>query len=248
MSEQQNPTAQGTPEKAAKCVFRPVKDNPDEAEKFVRAIFKHKPHNVDLVAAELAPLYGFGPNSNHDVVARSRAQSLFVSPEITEPLRQFRVFFIRNQWGLPLPKFTPTLDLVHEYRHASSWAGFGYPVPEEGSPEQHYARFIIRMLHNLELPIDGNPRMLQWLRDALVADEEDNVCWVLFHALFYLQLKAMDLNKSHAPFKDRMQHYVNRLAVPDCGLLLSRWIATRRGLEGCASSSTRLLEKKITQT
>ncbi|KAF2963631.1 hypothetical protein GQX73_g9941 [Xylaria multiplex] len=228
MSGEQNPTTQSTPEKAAKCVFRPVKDNPDEAEKFVRAIFKHKPHNVDLVAAELAPLYGFGPNSNHDVLARLRAQSLFVSPEITEPLWDFRVFFTRYRWGLPLPKFVPTLALVHEHRHESSWTGPEYPIADGGRPEPHYARFIIRMLHSLELPIEGNSRMLQWLRNALIAKQEDDVCWVLFHALFYLQLKAMDFNKSNAPFKDRVQHYVNELAVPDCGLL-SKWIAARRG-------------------
>ncbi|TGJ83262.1 hypothetical protein E0Z10_g5477 [Xylaria hypoxylon] len=225
MSEQQNPTTQGAP------VFSPVKDNPAAAAKFVLMIFKNKPHDVDLVAAELAPLYGFGPNSNRDVLARSKAQGVFVCPEILEPLKEFQAYFTHDKWGLPLPKWDATLALVHEHSNTGAWTGPGHPVLEGGSPEQYYARFLILMLHELELPVRAKTHMIQWLRDAVRMGKEDNVCWVLFHALFYLQLKAMDLNKSRAPFKDRMQHYINRFSGPDSySDLLSKWIAVRRGL------------------
>ncbi|GAW11669.1 hypothetical protein ANO14919_010170 [Xylariales sp. No.14919] len=227
MSEPQKP---GT-ETAAKCVFSPVKDNPDEAEKFVRAILEHEPNNVDLVAAELAPLYGFGPNSNQDVLARSRAQSIFVSPEIQEPLKEFLALFVRNRWGLPLPKWDPTLALVREHRHSSEWNGPKPPINEGGRPEEYYARFLIRVLHELEHPVATSPLLLKWLRDAVQAGgtKEENACWVLFHGLMYLQLKAMDLRESQAPLKARVQNCVARLASHNsCFDLLSLWIATRR--------------------
>ncbi|KAI0904345.1 hypothetical protein F4823DRAFT_628692 [Ustulina deusta] len=195
MSEQQSAATQASPENAAQRVFDPVKDNPEKAEKFVRAIFKQKPDNISLVSAELAPLCGFGPNSNRDVLARSRVQAVFVSPETREPLKEFLAYFTRSHWDLPLAKFSPTLALVHEHR--ADWIRPEYPVPRDGSPEEFYARFLIRILHRIESPGGVGTYMLEWLRDAK-DDRED-------------KLKTMDMNKSRAPLGDRALHYISKL-------------------------------------
>ncbi|TRX94209.1 hypothetical protein FHL15_004977 [Xylaria flabelliformis] len=97
---QQTDTVAQTPN--INCVFSPDKSDPTVAEKFVRSIFKHEPNNLDLVATELAPLFGLGPNSSHDPVARSRAQTVFNSLQLAEPLAEFIQYFVRDQFGLPL--------------------------------------------------------------------------------------------------------------------------------------------------
>ncbi|KAI1128707.1 hypothetical protein F5Y10DRAFT_291742 [Nemania abortiva] len=209
-----NPAVEMTPEDAPKWVFNPITDNPAEAEKFVRTIFKHKPDNVDLVAAELAPLYGFGPNSNQDPLARMRAQCVFTTPEITFALNEFTCNFIGDRWALPVAKFNPTLEILHKHRH--EWGAVVIaPFNGEGIPEQHYARFLSLMLNQLERPTRKKTMMLQWLRDALDEGREEDVCWVLFHALMYLQLRVMGYNKARASLKSLTLHYVKKLTGPD---------------------------------
>ncbi|KAJ8132462.1 hypothetical protein O1611_g1156 [Lasiodiplodia mahajangana] len=205
-----NPAARAASENAPQWVFNPGIDNLDEAEKFVKLIFKHKPDNVDLVAAELAPLFGFGPNSNQDPLSRMRAQSIFTSPEITSALKEFLDNFIYERWGLAVAKWRPTLDLVHLHRDDRDWKLPGIaPFPNEEAPEKHYARFIILMLNQLEKPYPRS-MMLLWLRDAMNDGREDQVSWILFHVLMYLQLKAMDLNKVRASPKEWVQHYLHK--------------------------------------
>lgn len=68
-----------------------------EAEKFVRRISKYEQNNVGIAAAELAPLYGFGSASNFDVLARLRAQTVFTSPQIKAPLREFLDAFAQGR-------------------------------------------------------------------------------------------------------------------------------------------------------
>ncbi|KAI0424716.1 hypothetical protein F5Y09DRAFT_353155 [Xylaria sp. FL1042] len=228
MSEAQKTTTQSAPEEVAECVFSPVKDNPEEAEKFIRAIVKCKPYDVDLVSAELAPLYGFGPHSNCDVLARSRAQAVLVSPVLSEPFQEFTFHFICDSWDLPVAKFPPTLALVHKYKNTTAWNGPDYPVPMGGSPEEHYARFLIRILNELEQPIGLGRYMLKWLCDTKTGREDawvEDVCWVYFHALMYLQLNVMQAHKCGAPLGDRARHYINEHFKP-----ISKLISARKSL------------------
>ncbi|KAI1752687.1 hypothetical protein F4782DRAFT_540057 [Xylaria castorea] len=216
MAEQQDAATQ-TPQEV-KCVFSPVKENPAEAEEFVRGIFKHKPNDVDLVAAELAPLYGL---SSQDPLAQSRAQAVFTSPQITEPLQEFLQYFVKDLWGLPLPNWAGTIDLVHKHRNDERWTRTWHPlVSNVGTPEQYYARFIIRMLDELLDPFSRDTHMLQWLHNG----EPDDVCWVLFHALMCFQLKRMELNKQHAPKKVVAAYYFHKFFND-----VSKFISARKG-------------------
>ncbi|KAI0096661.1 hypothetical protein GGR51DRAFT_567081 [Nemania sp. FL0031] len=202
-----NPAAQTPPEN--EWLFNPRMDNPDEAKGFVILIFKHKPDNIDLVAADLVPLFGFGPNSNQDPLARIKAQSVFTSPEVTYALKEFLNGFTYAGWGLDVAKWHPTWNLVRLHRNDKD-RKLPLVAPFSKDPlEQYYARFIILMLSKLEEPYSGN-MMLQWLRDAMHDDRIEEVSWVLFHALMYLQLKAMDLNKARASLKEWAQHYLHK--------------------------------------
>ncbi|KAI0547138.1 hypothetical protein F4679DRAFT_586873 [Xylaria curta] len=219
---QQNATTQ-TPN--INCVFSPDKSNPAAAEKLVRSIFKHEPNNVDIVAAELAPLCGLGPNSTYDPVARSRAQTVFTSPQIAGPLAEFLHYFVRDNLGLPLANWAGTLDLVHTHRNDESWTHYLHPlVPTVGTPEQYYARFIIRMLESLANPIGSGANLLLWLGDGIRAGKEDDVCWILFHALMCFQLKRIELNKFHASKKVLAAYYFHKFFDQ-----LSKFVAAHKG-------------------
>ncbi|KAI1366275.1 hypothetical protein F5Y08DRAFT_337859 [Xylaria arbuscula] len=211
MSHQQQ-TVSSAPEKTAKCVINPVTTNPEEAAKFVQAVFKHEKISITQVAAAFSPLWGFGPSSNSDPLARGRAECVFVAPESTRPRAEFVRHYVGGRWGLPLAKFAPTLALVREYQFDMAWRGRAYPVLSD-SPEEHYARFIIIMITRLE---DPYPRttMLKWLRDARYLRENtytEDVAWIYFHAIMYLQLKAMEVAKKNATPKERVRHIVNKL-------------------------------------
>ncbi|KAI1754018.1 hypothetical protein F4782DRAFT_545358 [Xylaria castorea] len=187
-------------------LFKPAKDNPTEAEKFVRSIYKHKPNNLDLVAAELTPLFGFGPGSNHDVIARSKSQALFASQVMEDPFGEFAMSYLKGEWALPMASWDLTIELVKKHGKEKAWIESKCPISDTASVDEFYARFLIRSLQQLRYP-EKPLKMLDWLRNA---DEEDS-CWVLFHALMYLQLEAMHFNRTHAPFRDLVSHYVNKM-------------------------------------
>ncbi|KAI0444919.1 hypothetical protein F4803DRAFT_548749 [Xylaria telfairii] len=220
MTEKTGTTTQ-TPMKYG-CVFKPAKDNPTAAEKFVRDVFKSKPTNIDLIAAELAPLYGLGPNSSYDPLARSRAQAVFKSPQIINPLREFLQYFVRDQWGVATPNWETTLALVR--KHRENKFNLRPIVPVTGTPEQHYARFIIRMLETLENPSGEGSHMLLWLGDGIRAEREDDVSWILFYTLLCFHLQAMELNKSNAPKKVVAAYYFDKFFNQ-----VSKFVSARKG-------------------
>jgi hypothetical protein len=193
-------------------LFTPVKDNPAEAEKTVRRIFKLRPCNLDLAATALTPLYGFGEDSDKDPYARNKVQALFASVEFEEPIYTFSGRYIRGEWSLPVARWKPTMALVQKYKDTEAWTSTRSPVPDDGgSADQHYARFLIYLLQELKSPpASYQTKMLGWLRDA-VHEEEEDVCWVLFHALMYRQLRIMHLYKTKGRLNGRASHYVNRL-------------------------------------
>ncbi|KAI3324553.1 hypothetical protein HD806DRAFT_48624 [Xylariaceae sp. AK1471] len=193
-------------------LLNPVKDYPDIAEQFVRSIHKQKPNNLDLAAAELTPLYGFGQDSKHDPLARARAQALFVSAEFMDPLIEFGRLYIHGEWCLPVANWNSTMNLVKKFRNDKAWTSPHCPVTEGGSADEYYARFLILMLWRLKHPTGVN-HLVSWLRDAAYEDEDD-VCWVLFHALMYRQLQIMDAHKKKTPFRQRVSRYVRKLTGP----------------------------------
>ncbi|KAI8628973.1 hypothetical protein F5Y19DRAFT_485329 [Xylariaceae sp. FL1651] len=209
MNNEQN-TTQTEPKGGFIRSFKPVKYNPAEAERFVRSIFKQKPNNLDLVATEFTPLFGFGPGSNYDVLARLKAQAVFSCQELSDPLCEFAVVYLHGEWSLPVAKWPSTIALVKKHRNDAAWTSTQCPVPEDGSADQFYARFLIRMLQRLQHPAKTT-HLLHWLR---CAEDEEDTCWVFFHALMYLQLESMHFNKANAPFRDFANHYVNKLTGP----------------------------------
>lgn len=201
-----------------RCLFDPVKDNPAKAAKFVQTLQKCGPHSIDVVAAELAPLYGLGRASNRDVRARLRAQAVFTSPEISEPLGEILARFTSDRWGVPVARWAPTLALVHKYKGAKDWAGLACPYPLlYGSPDEYYARFLILLLDRLkktsvdERKDSRGTHMVQWLRDGVEAGREDDVCWVLFHAFMYFQLRRMEVNRAQAPVMAVVRYYIGKM-------------------------------------
>ncbi|KAI1202956.1 hypothetical protein F5X97DRAFT_343979 [Nemania serpens] len=208
--------------------FHPVKDNPAEAEKFVRRVFKKEQHSLDAAAAQLAPLYGFGPTSSSDALARMKAQEIFVAPEIKEPLQEFRRTFTQDKWRLPVASWTSTLALVQEHRRDEAWMGWPLsPISGNGSPDQYYARFVIRVFAELDSTPRKSVYMLRWLCRS---KSDDDVVWVLFHALMYLQLVAMDRNKAAAPFKKVVRHNARKFAD-----FTAKFASARKGIDGVES-------------
>ncbi|KAI1735390.1 hypothetical protein F4680DRAFT_470120 [Xylaria scruposa] len=227
-------------------LFEPVKDAPAEAEKFVRSIFEQKLNNLNLVAAELAPLFGFGPGSNHDVVAQSRTQALFMSPVMQDTFGEFATLYLNGDWSLPVASWDSTITLTKNKIAEKAWIEWSLPItrwdstdatkkqarerawiaiPDRANVDEFYARFLVRTLQRLRCP--EKPDMLDWLRRANVED----ACWVLFHALMYLQLETMHFNKTHAPFRDLISHYVNKVTGAGCFLDHMCKLMAMRGLE-----------------
>ncbi|KAI1175546.1 hypothetical protein F4777DRAFT_598463 [Nemania sp. FL0916] len=229
MSGQQDAKNKTPPKKIPGRIFNPLKDDPANAAKFVRNLYKRNPANLDIASTELAPLYGLGPNSSHDPLARMRAQSIFASPDASEPFKEFLRRYTRDSWGLPVADWDSTMSLVHQHWRDDAWLGFARPFPDEGTPEQHYARFLIVMLNQL---LDPGCRMLGWLGDAVKDGREDDACWVLFHALMFIQLTVMGSNQSRATFKDRVNFYVDKLTGPGSSFeSICRLIFAKKGLE-----------------
>ncbi|KAI0474118.1 hypothetical protein GGR56DRAFT_696877 [Xylariaceae sp. FL0804] len=217
------PPASTTPTRAAVPLFRPRKADPEGAEQHVRAVFRCRPNNLDLAAAELAPLYGLGAGASADPLARMYAAALFSSPALGDPLGEFLMDYLQGRWGMPVAKWPATLALVLASSSSSS-SLFSSPEGEgEGTAttdaDRHYARFILAV----EAAINGDDapgvagtgrpashqqhQHLRWLRGA----PREDVAWVLFHALMYLQLDCMQWNRRHAPLGDFTRHYVTKM-------------------------------------
>ncbi|KAI1500267.1 hypothetical protein F5X99DRAFT_429910 [Biscogniauxia marginata] len=183
----------------------PYKDNPAEAEKQVRRVFKMRPVNLDLAATELAPLYGLGDGATFDVVARGKAQAVFVCPELHDHFGEFAILYLAGEWSVPVADWRETIGLVRKHQNDQVWKQERCPSRPNWGANHYYARFLILTMHAIRNP-DKSTQLLYWMRDA---DLEDGY-WVLFHALMYLQLETMQLNREHAPFSDRVNHYKHK--------------------------------------
>ncbi|KAI1342896.1 hypothetical protein F5Y15DRAFT_428863 [Xylariaceae sp. FL0016] len=210
-----------------------LRNTPILAEKEVRLIHSFKLDNLDLAAAELAPLYGLGPST--DPVARNKAQAVFVSPEIREPLAEFATHYLAGRWALPVGDWHAAMALVRRHRNDRAWTSQGEwrcPVREGSSDANaHYARFLLRALHAIRATSTQKRKkkaeILGWLRDA----DDEEALWVLFHALVYLQLDIMRCNRHLASWRDVAAHYVSRLAVEGSMLERLRCSKLSRGRE-----------------
>ncbi|KAI1430766.1 hypothetical protein GGR50DRAFT_160474 [Xylaria sp. CBS 124048] len=237
------------------CPFEPSKTNPSAAESFVRNLFKQKPHNLSVAATELAPLFGFGPDSTRDVIARLRTQAIFASRDIGVPYSEFATRYTRGRWDLPVASWGATMLLVrahasdaafwsssstsssttssseeegnenrnnrpiipdnnqshnHDHDHSHSHSHNHSHKSDARCPEIHYARFLLAVIDRLRRGV-GVPWMMMWLRDALTEGREEDVCWVLFHTLMYLQLEGMRYNRERAPFREVAGHFVHKV-------------------------------------
>ncbi|KAI1484648.1 hypothetical protein F5X96DRAFT_425603 [Biscogniauxia mediterranea] len=208
-------SARPTAKKANGSRLNPCKDNPAEAERHVRRVFKMKPNNLDLAATELAPLYGLGAGSTFDVVARGKAQAVFVCPELHDYFGEFAMLYLGGEWSVPLAEWQGTMELVRKHQDDPVWNQERCPCKPDWGAGHYYARFLILTMHAIRNP-SKSTQLLHWMRDA---DLED-AYWVLFHALMYLQLETMQLNRECAPFSDRVNHYKNKLT--GTGSLLDR--------------------------
>ncbi|KAI1259489.1 hypothetical protein F5Y18DRAFT_443026 [Xylariaceae sp. FL1019] len=180
---------------------------PSEAMRVVRQIFNEHPNNRDLVATEMAPLFGLGRNANHDSLARIKAQCVFRYPGLEDPIGEFVILCLRGEWSLPLPQWDDTLRTTKAHRDDPAYLADRCPVAEGQSVERYYARYLIRVLHVFRHPVHRESQMLHWLRDA----SDEHVWWVFFHMLVYLQLEHMQLNKQKAPLRDLASHYINKV-------------------------------------
>ncbi|KAI2640928.1 hypothetical protein GGS21DRAFT_349394 [Xylaria nigripes] len=225
-------TSRPVSRQASTCSFNPATDNPAAAERFVRNLVKKKPHNRSLAATELTPLFGFGRDARRDVLARMRTQAVFASREIVCPYAEFDARYTRGRWGLRVAKWEATMRLVGKSadHEDGDWPGTTSEANDEPA-ETHYARFLVLVLGRLRTGA-GVSSMMSWLRDALADGRDEDVCWVLFHTLMYLQLESMRFNKTHAPLRDLADYYAHRVVVGPRSLFggFSRVCATRRGM------------------
>ncbi|KAI1319482.1 hypothetical protein F5Y16DRAFT_414248 [Xylariaceae sp. FL0255] len=195
---------------AARRSFNPPKEHWREAREIVHDIFKLKPNNLDLVATELAPVFGFGPESNTDVVARMKAQTVFRCPALQDALDDFSTNYLRHRWDMPVANWNGGA-LQHVHYHKENPASFNYLArclveEDEGSREKvdiYYARFLWKILQEIRHPT-VKTHLFYWLQDA----DDDAVCWVFFHVLMYLQLQQMQINRTEAPFRVVVAHYL----------------------------------------
>ncbi|KAI1815215.1 hypothetical protein GGS20DRAFT_544445 [Poronia punctata] len=162
--------------------------------------------------------------SLRDPLARMRAQGVFRSPETQPLLSEFSDGYRRKKgkgqqlWDLPVAKWGETLKLIKERRNDVDWVKSAAESDTDDANEK-YAKLIITFLYMLEneemidrkgkgkeIPKETKKKgssILSWLR----GEDEDDASWVFFHALLFLQLEAMRLNKSEASFKERALHY-----------------------------------------
>ncbi|KAI0151536.1 hypothetical protein GGR57DRAFT_503806 [Xylariaceae sp. FL1272] len=180
---------------------------PSEAMQLVRQIFKESPNNRDLVATEMAPLFGLGENANHDPLARIKAQCVFRYPGFEDPIGEFVILCLHGEWSLPLPQWHVALPIIKANRDDPAYLADKCPLREGQSVEHYYARFLIRVLHIFRHPGEKESHMLHWLRDK----SDEHVWWVFFHMLMYFQLEHMRLNRQKAPFRDLANHYINKV-------------------------------------
>ncbi|KAI0021196.1 hypothetical protein F4780DRAFT_790653 [Xylariomycetidae sp. FL0641] len=185
--------------------LNPDKSQPDLCIEEVRMLHRLSPNNLDLAAAELAPLFGFGAASQFDVQARRRAQSLFASRVLDDPFGEFATAYLGGDWSLPVGDWAKTLALASQHQDDAEDKS---PITADGGDvHHHYARFLVRARANVWAEAT---QMLGWLREADRLARDD-AYWVLFHALVFLQLRMMEANRHRAPLGDRAAHYLEKL-------------------------------------
>ncbi|KAI1401457.1 hypothetical protein F4819DRAFT_508483 [Hypoxylon fuscum] len=178
----------------------PSKDKPEEAKNQVYQIYKKKLPNFEHASGELAPIFGLG----NDLIAKQRAQSLFKHPSVLDAYAEFTESYLEGRWDLAVGDWEPVHSLFHDGNRNADWGKDVCPDRAGWSVNHYYARFIIRSLYGIRQPRKHITHMVFWLKEANLC----NACWVLMHALMYLQLETMRDYKKHAPAKDRISHTI----------------------------------------
>ncbi|KAI4870231.1 hypothetical protein F4820DRAFT_404368 [Hypoxylon rubiginosum] len=174
----------------------------------VYELYKRKVPNFDAASGDLAPVFGLGDSSD-DLLARQRAQGLFTHPAFVDAYVEFAEAYLAGRWDLPAGEWAAVHKLFHVHRRNPEWSRPDACPSREGWDVNHfYARFVIRAQHGItQKPSEvggGAKHMAWWLQGATACD----ACFVLLHALLYLQLETMRDYRKHAPAKDRISHIV----------------------------------------
>ncbi|KAI1772645.1 hypothetical protein F4818DRAFT_425030 [Hypoxylon cercidicola] len=189
----------GAPKKLLK--LEPSDGTAEEAKRQVYEVYKKKLPHFDAASGELAPIFGLGD----DLLAKQRAQGLFKHPAFLDAYVEFAESYLEGRWDLPVGGWSAVHKLFHIHKRDPDWSGPGGCPDRAGWDVNHfYARFVIRSLHGIKQPSESAGHLAWWLQDASSCD----ACFVLLHALMYLQLETMRDYKKHAPAKDRISHLV----------------------------------------
>ncbi|KAI0178576.1 hypothetical protein GGR52DRAFT_532664 [Hypoxylon sp. FL1284] len=168
-----------------------------EAKDRVYEIYKQKQPSFAAASGELAPVFGLGDDS----VAKQRAQGLFKHAAFLDAYAEFTEGYLRGRWDLPVGGWREVHRLFHRHRKGPSWSDADAVLDRAAwNVDHYYARFVIRCLDAILQEQEQNSA--SWLQEATVCDG----CFVLLHALMYLQLETMRDYKKHAPAKDRIGH------------------------------------------
>ncbi|KAI1104587.1 hypothetical protein F4804DRAFT_351855 [Jackrogersella minutella] len=183
---------------SATVIPKPSMENPEETKNKVRQIYKKPQPHLDAAAGELAPIFGLGD----DLLARTRAQCLFVHRGFKDTFAEFCHNYVQGRWDLPIGEWGAVHKLVHRRNKNAEWAEEVGPDHKDWDVNDFYSRFVIRAFHRIK---EDKTALVFWLKEAQLCD----AAWVLMHALMYLQLVMMRDCKEDAPMKARITHFID---------------------------------------
>lgn len=192
--------AQGATVETQPLVFAPCKHAPDAAAHYVLMIFKQRPSSLELAAAKLSTVFGFGTGSAQDSLAVSMSKALFSSNLLREPLGELAVHLLQGKWcgkTVGAPRWNSTIRLTKCFMENDTYTGDKCDIPEGSRVESYYARTLARTTQRLRHP-NFDCKGLEWLRDASIEDQ----CWVLFFAMSYLQYEVVHFSNRSISFRE----------------------------------------------
>ncbi|OTB05080.1 hypothetical protein M426DRAFT_22188 [Hypoxylon sp. CI-4A] len=183
----------------------PSQKDPEATKNEVRNLYKKDITDLDALGYELAPIFGLEKSA----LSSNRVQNLFTEPAVMNTFMNFERVYLMGQWTLPVAKWEPVLELVQQHERDYDWAWGDESKQNRHDPNVAYARHILMIQCNIHsLPLVSDPaKMASWLKKATLFEQT----WVLTHALMFLQLGAMQGNKSEAPLIARVLNSVGLL-------------------------------------
>ncbi|KAI2616051.1 hypothetical protein GGR54DRAFT_610952 [Hypoxylon sp. NC1633] len=201
-SSSKNPGAQFTSwHRSTGRGIYPSMDDPEETKKEVRDIYKKTVPHSNAASEDLAVIFGLGNGQ----VARQRVQGLFTHPAFLAAFYEFELTYLRGEWGLPVGEWEMVRKVFQECSDSPGWAGDTCPTRKGWKVNHYYNRFIIRTLHGIRQPRENTTQRAYWLKEE---PDAEKACWVLFHALLYLQLITMRGFKKRVSVMERIIYFL----------------------------------------